>query len=210
MCNICRGTTFGPGPTGRMSSTGKPPACANCGSLERHRTLRAIFENLPLRLFYRANILQFSRDVALEPRWFHSFERSVFGEENSLDLQRIDRPDYSYDMISLNHVIEFVPDARAAFHELSRILTARGLVQIGFSGADTRPACLHYDEPRGLHGHYHLFGADLAVYFDLPALGMECRAVSGGDPVTGAIESFHFFTRCEDVLRALPDCRATA
>jgi hypothetical protein len=209
VCNICGGTAFGPGPAGRMSVDNKPPGCRTCGSLERHRALRSIFESMPLGLFYRTNVLQFSRDVALEPRWFHTFERSIFGEENSLDLQPIDRPDRMYDMISLNHVMEFVPDARVAFRELSRILTVDGLIQIGFSGADNRPACLHHSEPHGLHGHYHLFGADLPTYFDLPGLGMDWCAVPGHDPATGAVESFHFFSRRREVIRMLSGWSAT-
>ncbi len=35
-CGICGSTTFVPGPGGRLCN-GKPPQCAGCGSLERHR-----------------------------------------------------------------------------------------------------------------------------------------------------------------------------
>ena len=199
-CNICGGTAFGPGPGGRLSRTQQLPACSTCGALERHRSLRTIFDDLPLGLFYRSAALQFSRDPSLEPRWFRTFEQSIYGGDNSLDLQQIDRPDNAYDLISLNHVLEFVPNARKAFAELVRISSAGGLIQIGFSEADKRDACIDCDKPSGPHGHYHLFGVDLGAYFDLEAHGMRCCVCRSVDPVTGQAESFHFFARNQAIL----------
>ena len=40
-CRVCGGTIFVPGPCGRMSD-GRAPACADCGSLERHRVLAEV------------------------------------------------------------------------------------------------------------------------------------------------------------------------
>src|SRR5262249_10269873 len=129
-CNICGGGEFSPGPRGRMSSSLRPPCCVKCGSLERQRVQRAILQRLPPGFLANRRCLQFSQDVALDPKRFSSFEVSVFEGTNSLDMERIDRPDASYDYVALNHVLEFVPDDRKAFAELVRILSPDGILQI--------------------------------------------------------------------------------
>src|SRR3954452_11848979 len=92
-CNICGGGVFAPGPAGRASVNGKAPRCLGCESLERHRLNRLLCQALPIGALAWRRALQFSPDMALAPAWFRSFEVSVYGRENSLDLQRIDRPD---------------------------------------------------------------------------------------------------------------------
>ena len=65
--------------------------------------------------------IQFSPDPTIDPRWFKSFELSVYGEGESLDIQAIDRPDGAYDFVACSHVLEHVADDRKALGELLRI-----------------------------------------------------------------------------------------
>ncbi len=91
-CNICGNNSFGRGPGGRLSSSGLPPRCDSCGSLERHRVVRSCFAQLREALdLSEMRALQFSKDPSVDPTWFAEREMSIFGGENSLDIQNIDR-----------------------------------------------------------------------------------------------------------------------
>jgi SAM-dependent methyltransferase len=202
-CCVCGGHAFGPGPAGRMSATGVPPCCTKCGALERHRSLRQLLETFPAAAFSWRRALQFSPDVAVRPEWFRSFEVSVYGGPTSLDLQAIDRPDASYDFITLNHVLEFVPDARGSFRELMRVMSPRGILAVGFSNLDSRDNTSDHEVPQGMHGYYHLFGQDIGTYLSLDALGVYYVGLSQIDRVTGTRETTHFFCRDRDDIEVL-------
>jgi len=206
-CNICGGADFGPGPLGRMSHTLLPPRCRKCGSLERQRAQHAILQAIPPGLFAKRKCLQVSRDPALDPTRFAAFEVSIHGRENSLDLEKIDRPNGSYDYIAMNHVLEFVRDDRKAFTELLRILTGDGILQIGFSNALGRAETVHSDGGSGPFKHFHLFGRDVAHYFETSKLAVSILVVTAADPVTDAPETVHFFCRraqtCDGIRRML-------
>lgn len=139
--------------------------------------------------------LQFSSDLAIRPEWFKRYEISVYGGDNSLDIQKIDRPDAAFDFISLNHVIEFVVDAKAAFFELARVLSAKGIIQVGFSQLETRAVSVDYPDAQGVHGYYHLFGLDCATYFDIRSPELYMIDLAMFDDCTSSTEEFHFFSR---------------
>ena len=44
-CNICGSHSFIPGPSERLAN-GRPPQCRECGSLERHRVVHTLIQNL--------------------------------------------------------------------------------------------------------------------------------------------------------------------
>ena len=206
-CDICGGTAFAAGPGGRLAASGKPPRCEGCDALERHRALRRLMEWLPAAALSWRRGLQFSRDPSLRPEWFRSFEVSVYNGANSLDLTRLDRADASYDFVSLNMVLEFIPDAKTAFAELMRILAPDGILQIGFSHAEGRAATLDYPAEQGDYGkgqgYFHLFGRDLAGYFELSRLGGSCVVLSESDAATGVATDFHFFAKGKAATAAL-------
>ncbi len=129
-CPICGSREFVPGPKGRMAPNGMLPRCANCGSLERHRIFRLMFERLGTEEFRDLDAIQFSPDPTLDPSWFRRFELSIFGEGESLDIQAIDRPDGTYGFVACSHVLEHVADDRAALHELLRIAAPDGLLYL--------------------------------------------------------------------------------
>jgi SAM-dependent methyltransferase len=162
-------------------------------------------EQLPIGALSWRRGLQFSPDPAIKPSWFCSYEITVFGSDNTIDIQKIARDDGAYDFISLNHVIEFVPDARASFSELIRVLSPGGIVQIGFSTLSSRDISTDWELPQGVHGYYHLFGTDFTDYFELEKKGVAALAIAQQDPVTGQEEWFHFFSKSTDALSRLED-----
>ncbi len=202
-CNICGGTTFSAGPAGRLTADGKPPHCTQCGSLERHRANRRIFESLPVGFLSWRRGLQFGPDLALSPVWFRTFEISIYGGANSLDLQRISRADGSYDFVSLSHVLEFVPDDHLSFRELVRILSADGLIHLVLSQSDGRSNSLDFPEATGTHGYFHLYGRDFADRFRLRERDLYLLIVASRDPVTGAGEVTHLIARTPALLASI-------
>lgn len=203
-CNICGGRRFSSGPNDRSSPSGKRPRCRRCQSFERHRAFRRIFLELGPRRLRRLRCLQFSQDPTVERRWFHTHEVSVFNASNSIDLQQIDRPDGSYDVIVCNHVLEHVPDHRAALRELGRILSARGFLFLSFPDpyrVDRTTDWGYPDSKR--HEHYRHFGRDVEDVFRQEMPGCHVVAVTATDAVTGVSDMAYVVTRSDDWLRRL-------
>jgi SAM-dependent methyltransferase len=194
-CNICGGASFGPGPAGRLASTGAAPCCRQCGALERQRVVRHLFQALPLGFLDWRRSLQFSPDQAHNPAWFRSHEVSVYQGEGSLDIQAIDRPDASYDYVTVSHVLECIPRDLAAFDELCRVLSPRGLLHIGFGGILARAVTEDFDAPVDRYANLHRYGRDVYQRFGCAAKGMGMLAVQGLDPVSGAADVAHLFAR---------------
>lgn len=194
-CNICRGTDFEPGPGGRLTGDGLMPRCSGCRSLERHRTLRAIASAIPAPMLSWRRALQFAPDVSLDESWFRTYEGSEYEGENSIDLREIDRPDGSYDFLSLSLVLEFVREDRRAFDELVRIGSEVCILHCTFDSTFEDPTSTHYDEPHGAYGRFHGYSLDVEDWFDAERHGLSTVMVKGTDPVTGLSEQFHFFCR---------------
>jgi predicted SAM-dependent methyltransferase len=201
-CNVCGGQKFGRGPNERLSPTGKPPRCKRCQSLERHRAFRRIFLELGPRRLRSLRCLQFSPDPTVNRRWFDRYEVSVFGTSSSLDLQRIDRPDHSYDVVVCNHVLEHVPDYRAALRELSRILNARGFLFLSFPDPSRAERTVDWGYPDpNLHNHYRHFGRDIEAVFRQEMPDCQVVAITAVDTVTGTRDLAYVVTRSSDWLR---------
>lgn len=185
-CPICGARAFVPGPKGRMSPNGMLPRCAECGSLERHRMFRVMFQRLGPESFAEMRAIQFSPDPTLDPKWFRSFELSIFGEGESLDIQAIDRPDAAFGLVACSHVLEHVADDRAALHELLRVASDDGLVWLvvpdPFREARTRD--WGFPKPEK-HGHYRVYGADFAERLGRYLPQQPVLSYMGEDPVTG-------------------------
>jgi Methyltransferase domain len=194
-CNICGGYEFVPGPNNRLSPSGAPPQCGNCRSLERQRSLRECLSRVPEKMLSWRRAIQFAPDRSLDPAWFRSFETSVYGGENSIDLQQIDLPDGSYDFISLGMVLEFVVDDRRAFGELVRVGSGECIIHHTFGSTLSAPASTHYDEPYGTFGRHHDYGSDLEQWLETTKHGLWALVVQAVDPVTATVEPIHFFCR---------------
>ena len=161
-CIICGHNQFAGGPGGRSAQSGKAPRCLKCNSLERHRIFRNIFnrirEHHDFKMF---NCLQFSGDLSTDASWFKSFTCSIYGKTNSLDLQKIDKPSSTYDLVICNHVLEHVPYDNSALNEMGRIIKSDGFVFLSFPEPLVRKNTSDWGFPRDdQHGHYRVYGMD--------------------------------------------------
>jgi hypothetical protein len=202
-CNICGGQEFVPGPNGRLTQAGMPPRCGSCGSLERQRSVRACLLRVPAELLSWRRAIQFAPDASLDPAWFRSFETSTYEGENSIDLQEIDRPNDSYDFISLSMVLEFVPDDRRAFDELVRVGSDACIIHNSPGSVLNAPTSTHHEVAHGSFGRYHYYGCDLEDRFETAKRGLSTVSVRAVDPVTGTPDDLQLFCRRKDDADAL-------
>jgi SAM-dependent methyltransferase len=111
-------------------------ACPSCGSLERHRALSYFYptflESLP-RAPGRA--IHFAPEQALVQSikpFCGTYQTSSYPKKGSadlnLDLEKLDLPDESCDLLVMNHVLNCVPDDRPVIREMARVLTPGGVV----------------------------------------------------------------------------------
>ena len=156
---------FGKGPGDRMSRSGQLPACVSCGSLERHRTVRAVWQPLVGAELRRLKAIQFSLDPSVNKDWFDYLEVSIYEKRNSLDLEDIYRLGGSYDIVICNHVLEHIEDDRRAFREIMRVLTSSGLFQFTVPLPCTHAVTEEWGYPDRPHGHYRLYGRDVIDRF---------------------------------------------
>lgn len=195
-CPICGGMSFGPGPKGRTSPNGAMPRCAGCQSLERHRIFRIMFDQLGPESFAAWKTIQFSPDPTVDPRWFAGHELSIYGEPGGLDIQSIDRPDAAYDIAICSHVLEHVGDDRAALNELLRIVKPDGLLYLAFPDPFREEVTRDWGFPKPeKHGHWRVYGADVARRFDAYIPDQPVLAYRGEDPVTGEREGAFLLPR---------------
>jgi SAM-dependent methyltransferase len=197
-CNICGGEEFDFGPNKRLSRTKKLPCCKSCGSAERHRVFRQVHQRLkecvPYDLY---SCLQISNDLSVESEWFGKYELSIYGRQNSVDLQDIERETESYDLVICNHVLEHVENDIKALKELFRIFSKDGLLQLSVP----QPMVINKTTDWGFpdsskFGHYRMYGKDIKDKFELTMPeGMSYLKVISKDPVTEAADMCFIFLK---------------
>jgi hypothetical protein len=147
--------------------------CPRCRSHPRHRAIALLIArgDLPGR-----RLLHFAPEPLFDP----VFERLPQLERVTadlyapadlrLDITEMDLPDGSFDLILCSHVLEHVPDDRAAMSELRRVLADGGLALVLTPYRDDRPT---YEDPSitapldrmvafGQQDHVRIYGTDLA------------------------------------------------
>lgn len=129
-CNVCKwsGSEF----IGPFHS--EMAACPRCGSIARDRFLLMCFL---ARTLYRPNL----RLLETSPRLGSAYRRmmrrsftyvasdfdlSAHEGDIKVDLQNIDLPDHSIDVLLTPHVLEHVPDTNRALREIFRVLSPGG------------------------------------------------------------------------------------
>lgn len=201
VCSICGNDSFQPAPFNRLSRNGMPPVCTKCRSLERHRIFREIFNRIRTPDFRNQLCLQFSNDPSTAGGWFRDRETSMYGGDNSLDLQAVDRPDAAYDVVVCNHVLEHVPDYRAGIRELVRITKPTGFVFLSFPNPYIRAVTEDWGYPRpDQHMHYRLFGRDVEAVFGEEIPHANVIAVEAMDPVTEQRDMAYILTGSDEIL----------
>lgn len=170
-CNIC-------GYVGRFKTHGFPfrldARCGNCQSLERHRLLKMWFDENK-DLVSSKSMLHFAPEPAVT-----SFVRPLVSKymttdldpllgEVVLNIEAIDMPDNSFDLIICSHVLEHVDDAKA-LREMYRILRPSGIALLmtpvieGWAETYENKAIVSPSD-RALHygqaDHVRYFGSDI-------------------------------------------------
>jgi SAM-dependent methyltransferase len=130
-CNVC-------GYRGRFRAFGRPPRydaeCPRCLSVERQRLLK-LWVDKNNRAFEGRSVLHFAPELSVQ-----RFLKPIAGRYQSADLnpahadlvlniESIDMPDESVDIVVVSHVLEHVNDFKA-LAELRRVLKPGGLAAI--------------------------------------------------------------------------------
>lgn len=129
-CNVCgwAGSAF----TGFAHA--ESAACPRCAAITRDRFLHWCFAQRTPQPRGR-RLLETSPRLGSEyremmRRWFDyrasDFDQSAHRADIQLDLQDIDLPDASLDVVLSAHVLEHVPDTRRALTELHRVIAPGG------------------------------------------------------------------------------------
>ncbi|CCV07665.1 conserved hypothetical protein [Mesorhizobium metallidurans STM 2683] len=170
-CNVC-------GYVGNFKAFGFPSRldarCPQCNSLERHRLLKKWFDDNKERVVSKT-ALHFAPETAVT-----SFIKPVVSKyvtadlyaslaEIVLNIEAIDLPDNSFDLVICSHVLEHVDD-RKALREMHRILTPGGIALLmtpviegwpetyeNSAVASPQDRALHY----GQFDHVRYFGSDI-------------------------------------------------
>lgn len=147
--------------------------CPGCHSYSRQRAIALLLEQMDLD---ERRILHFAPETALD-RFFARMPEAnrvttdlVAPADLRLDITKIDLPDDSFDLVLCSHVLEHIPDDRAAMRELARILAPGGLALIVvpyFPQIHTREDPTVTDPLRraiafGQPDHVRVYGSDLA------------------------------------------------
>ena len=203
-CIICGSFEFLPGPKGRVSPINKKnPQCKKCGSLERHRIIRKIYNYIPRNWFKNKKILQFSNDQSIDKNWFNDYELSTYMGQNSLDLENIERKNDSYDFIICNHVLEHIKDDYKAFKEILRISKPHAIIQLAV------PTPLLIDKTRDWgfpdkekFYHYRIYGKDFLNRFK-NKIKFYYLSIIDNDPITEEKDIIYFISRTNESLKRI-------
>ena len=188
-CNIC-------GYSGLFRASGLPPRfdaeCPSCRSLERHRHQMLWIKQNEDRLRNK-RLLHFAPEPVMR-RIYGALAASYLSADIAgyadrvLNIEAIDMPDESWDVVVANHVLEHVDD-RKALAEIRRVLTPGGFaifsfpLALGFEQTYENPAITSRAE-RELHfgqwDHVRYYGADAADR--IAAAGFEVETFSATEP----------------------------
>jgi SAM-dependent methyltransferase len=146
--------------------------CPRCRSHPRHRAIALLLDRGDLS---GRRLLHFAPEPLFDPLFARlpEIERVTADlyapADLRLDISDMDLPDSSFDLILCSHVLEHVPDDRAAMRELRRVLSdGLALVLVPY-----RPEVTTYEDPSvvsplgrmvafGQQDHVRIYGSDLA------------------------------------------------
>jgi len=159
-----------PGPNGRPHAR-----CPGCQALERHRLLALVFSQLALVIGSSRAILDVAPQAQLRRLLTERVGRRYVGLDMAMqrhadvlaDLSRLPFGRDTFDLILCYHVLEHVPDDKAAMRELARVLQpgAFALVQVPYKSGqptDEDPSAPVEERRRrfGQDDHVRYYGFD--------------------------------------------------
>jgi SAM-dependent methyltransferase len=107
--------------------------CWRCGSHERHRAQWLLLERRPTLLGSARSLLHFAPEWSLRRRLsridglrYVTADLTQPDVDLRLDLTALDLSDGSFDAVICSHVLEHIPDDRAAMRELHRVTAPGG------------------------------------------------------------------------------------
>jgi SAM-dependent methyltransferase len=170
--------------------------CPRCRSHRRHRAIALLLArgDLPGR-----RLLHFAPEPLFDPLFarLSGVERVTADlhapADLRLDISDMDLADASFDLILCSHVLEHVPDDRAAMRELRRVLADGGLALVL---VPYRAAVTTYEDPSitkpldrmvafGQQDHVRIYGSDLPDRLREAGFEVEdCTAADLFDPAT--------------------------
>lgn len=163
-----------------MPHRGQPDSrCPRCGAMERHRLLWLYLQSETDLWSASLRLLHFAPEWAFLRRFrrMENLDYVTADLDSGLaaehfDITAIPHPDASFDVVLCNHVLEHVPDDRAAMREIRRVLRPDGWAILMSPVA--RNATVTVEDPDvttpderlrryGQEDHVRLYGADYAV-----------------------------------------------
>jgi hypothetical protein len=170
--------------------------CPSCGSMPRNRLLKLADESRHLftpgaRLLHFAPEVPVTRFVASAVGLYKTADINGKGVDLTLDIEAIDQPDQSWDLIICSHVLEHV-DHIKALAELRRILAPGGKLLALFPIVEAWPgdyenAAVTSPRDRGLHfgkdNHQRRFGASVRKDFTDAGFELDCFSPIGPEVV---------------------------
>jgi len=119
---------------------------------------------------------------------------ATYGGENSLDIESINKPDASYDVILCNHVLEHIADDRKGFKELIRILSQDGFMEVTVPNPFEYERTNDWGYPReDLNEHYRTYGKDIRERFESAVPLVSTLIVKIQDPSTASEDLIYFW-----------------
>ncbi|WP_084404254.1 class I SAM-dependent methyltransferase [Flavobacterium tegetincola] len=134
----------------------------------------------------------------------------MYSDHTSLDVQNINKPDGTYDIVLCNQVIEHVPNDEAAIKELLRITKKDGFVELGVPYPSERDTTVDWGTPNAKdHDHYRNYGrVDLGLQLDrLVGVG-KWKEITVTDPVTGTYDYVFLLCHSKEALNNILSKRA--
>jgi SAM-dependent methyltransferase len=167
--------------------------CPSCNSLERQRFL--VLADRYERFFAGRDVLHFAPELSvrryLQTQNLRSYKTADLFAPNvdlKLNIEKIDQPPSSYDVVLCSHVLEHVDD-REALSEIHRVLREGGLLiamfpviegwDVTYENAalsDSNDRLLHF----GQHDHLRFFGRDARER--IKAAGFDLKEITAEEP----------------------------
>lgn len=200
---------------------GHPPRwdarCPNCGSRERHRLLHLWVTEGGRNKLTGQRILHFAPEKALSRTMtghplYETADLLRAGVTHRVDIASVPLPAATYDAIIANHVLEHIPDDRAAMRELHRLLKPGGFALLTAPINPTRqqtyenPAVVTKAERHAHFGeddHVRYYGLDFADRLAAAGFAIEIYRVSPAEEVRYGLrrDEWLYIARRPDVRR---------